>query len=326
MKKMICIGTVLMLLSTWAIAQTTLDIEVVEVTPPVETPMETVERVLALSEAEIGVLEVSQSRRTDIIGPGVYLMMGKASQLPQLTPDELGQLPRPQHSSLLNYPATHQGRPIRLTIYVHSVREITLGRTLWLINAYDADAEGQKGITIYSLQNPFDLLPPPAQVIDGNSVFNPTTNPGGTKLELAGILVKTFNDEVAADSFDPDSPDTGYRLDFPLLVAWQLARPTQSTGGIPAILKTIIFLAILAIVALVVLFTILSKSIRRKRVEARDPAHRWHGRYTPARDTDLDDVPDDDRDDAEQIDPGLRAAAEALHSDTPPDEEETRHD
>jgi len=329
MRKTICVASLLLVLclTCTAGAQTEIEIEVVKTDRIVESPMDTVNRVLALTDAEIGVLEVSQSRRTDIVGPGVQLMLAKASELPQLTHEELAQLQRPTHASLLNYPAQFQGAPLRITVYVHSVMETTIaGRTVWLINAYDADGQEQKGLTIYSLQDPLPSLPPPAeQTRKGLMVFNPQQNPGGTKLILAGILVKTFEDEVAGESFDPNSPNTGVRMDFPLLVAWQVSKP-HVAKGIPTATKLLIVLVIVAVIAMAVLFTMLSKSIRRKRVEAMDPAQRWHGRYTPFRDTDLDDLDDEERDDTEQIDPELRAAAEALHQPQDADQQEPRHD
>jgi hypothetical protein len=327
MKKTICVVSLLIVLglTRFAGAQTELDIEIVETDVIVESPMETVNRVLALTDAEIGVLEVTQSRRADVHGAGVILMLSKASQLPELSPEQLDTLQRPTHGSLIKFPARYQGLPIRLTIYVHSVMETMLSgfdRPVWQINAYDADGEEQKGLLIYSLQDPLPLLPPPSeQTRKGLMVFNPQQNPGGTKLIVAGILVKTFEDEVAVESFDPNSPSTGLRMDVPLFVAWQVSKP-QVAKGIPTATKLLILLVIVALVAMVVLFTMLSKNIRRKRLEAMDPATRWHGRYTPFRDTDLDDLPDEERHDTEQIDPELRAAAEALHHPDPDLEQE----
>ena len=305
-----------------------------------EPPLETVDRVLTLSAGERGVLEVSQSRRQETVGPGVNLLFGKTRKLPQLSAEELAQLRRPLHNSLLTNTATYQGRPIRIDGYVYSVKpriagktipasvELPAGTTVWMITMYDGQSEHQKGILIYSLVDPTPLLPRPIRIEPDNlQIHNPEDNPRQTYLEFAGVLVKTFYDK---EEGNPDSDAPKVSRDFPLIITWQVAKPEGTAKG-ESPFSPMIWLVVFAIITMLVAFIFLWRKIHRLRVATdMNPEFRWQGRYTPFRDTELDDLANDDRNDADHIDPELRAAAEALKKAAAAEDvdtsEEPRHD
>jgi len=300
--------------------------------PADETPLEAVERILTLTPTEMDTLQVAQRHKDDFRETAFYETLDRASRLPQLTPEQVSQLPRPMYSSLINNPGPYVGRPIRMNVLVYSVfKEVSgvdiepdllwpAGRETWMIRCYNADSKvGQQGMLIVSTVDPLPLLHQPiSDPSDPLKIFNPAI----ASLEVAGVFYKVFVDLEAGD---PKHPELSRVTEFPLIIAWDLRKTSVKTPeSIPTMLAAVIFLAV---AVMVIIFYFLMRQVRRLREQpilTKGGAGRslWLGRYRPLRDVTQDSAYADAQEDDGQVDPELKAAVDEWHKEHSEDKQD----
>jgi hypothetical protein len=308
----------------------------VNVTAPAATstasPMVQVESLLNLSPTDRDALFASQARPDAGFDTAIYRLLNIATQLPQLPAADFDRLYRPDYETLLTTPDPYVGRPIRVDMYVYSVRRLVsgeditpdvnwpVGTPLWQIRGYDVHGVNQQSFMIYSVTDPTDLLGPPVRVEEGvRNIYRPEHS----LLSFACVFVKIFNTFEAGVSDDPDEQATQERTyrDYPLVIAWQAVDPTaEETVAGPnwRVFITSALIALLAAVGLAV-FIYMNMKIRRTHGEtsARPGIAQLKG-YKSLRDEGYEDdleefLPEDE--DADAIDPDLKAAVEGWKKD-----------
>lgn len=301
--------------------------------PANETPSQAVNRILVLTDDEKDSLNTAQSRRTGYEESAFYTLLNRASQLPELPQEQFADLAKPDYSSLMLTPDAYAGRPIRMNVLVFSViKQVSgeggldpallwpVGQERWLITCYDADSKydtvtkkGQHGLLIVSTVDPTPLLP---QTHTDEDVALKKYPPRLAKLTIAGVFYKLFEDMELGD---PEHPELSRKETFPLIIAWQIvSRRSDPRSNVPTALTVVI---VFAIVAFLAAFYFLVRYVRRtgrQSMEARRAL--WPDRYRALRDTAQDHLPADETEDANDVDPQLKAAVEDWRRDHPEDE------
>lgn len=296
---------------------------------PDETPLEAVDRILALTDDEMDSLRVAQGRKADYLETAFYEMLARVSKLPQLAHEEFDQLQRPAYRSLLQHPGSYVGRPVRMTVLVYSVFQETSGvdhdpglewprgRVKWMVRCWDADSRhGQQPLLVVSTVDPTPLLHQQINDLDEPlKIFNPHI----AQLELVGVFYKIFQAEEAGLSDEPSRSRSGpppVVRDYPLIVAWQFRSPEGApTTSLPmAVVGTVI----MASIVLVVVLGFLLRHIRRMRRQSLQPGQPlWPDRYRPLRDISADKLSPDQRGEEDEVDPDLKAAVDDWQSHHP---------
>jgi len=189
-----------------------------------------------------------------------------------------------------------------------------IGRERWMIRCLDADGEVQQPMLVVSLVDPAPLLHKPlSDAEEPVQVFNAAIAP----LELAGVFYKVFE---ARESGTPEHPARAMPRAYPLIIAWQLGIPADKSAAPSAVPMTMAGAIIIALVALLVAFLFLARHIRRT---GRRPGGRggplWTDRYRSLRDITQDNLPADERHEADEVDPQLKAAVEDWRKERPED-------
>ncbi len=303
-------------------------------TPGPATPMGQIEAVLKLSAQEKDALFATQAIPTADFDTAVYMLLNKATQLPQLATADFERLFRPDYDALLTNPDAYAGRPIRLDIYLGEVVEFTsgtdltpsadwpAGQSVWVIRGYNADSEsGQQGVLIYSVVDPLPFLPKATETKEkeGRTYHRwSTTYP--VQLSVAGVFVKVFQAGYQGADYDAEADRDAEQYDFPLVVVWQVVDPAAVEAEMPTNWRKIITTGLIAFLAIVGLgvFVFMSKKIRQSRPSAMRHGIAHLNGYKSLRDdgagpAEQEFAPEDE--DADAIDPALKAAVEDWKKD-----------
>ena len=301
-------------------------------TAPAEPALDQVERILTLTKAERSSLIVAQSRPTQLSDSALTMMLARTAALPALSDEEFRSLDRPSFRNLVKAADRWSARPIRLTVYVWYVQELTAGtpgeiaasrewpqgKKVWRMDVTDADGSDPRGqaLRIFSVVDPFaaGVLPKPSHNVDGELQYRRKV----PKVELAGVFYKVWQAEDR-DTEQRSQRDTGKGTitlnptmrSYPVVLVWQFGGGggwTINTGryGAGAWAMLIGGLALLGLVFFMM------RRVTRVRRRMGQPGRRLPSGYRPLRDEDADSDPDDQMDDAsDAIDPAVTAAAEA---------------
>lgn len=296
------------------------------------TPMGQVDAVLKLTPPEADALFATQAIPTPDFDTAVYMLLKKATELPQLDQADFDRLFRPEYTTLLTNPEPYVGRPIRLDVYIGEVVKYTsgvnltpsadwpAGQDVWMILCYNVHSEvGDQGLQIYSVVDPMPLLPKATQTKDiGGVAHYRWSRKAPPKLSVAGIFVKVFRAPIKGADWDerPDPSDVEIR-DFPLVIVWQIADPNadaNAAGNWDAIFKAglIAFVAALGLGV----FIYMNMRIRRDRPAATRRGIGQLAGYKSLRGegpVEEEFFPEDE--DADAIDPELKAAVEGWKKD-----------
>lgn len=300
---------------------------------PAEPALDRVERILTLTKAEHSSLIVAQSRPTQLSDSALTMMLAKAAALPALSDEDFRSLDRPSFRNLVRSADRWSARPIRLTVYVWYVQELTAGtpgdigasrewpqgKKVWRMDVTDADGPDPRSqaLRIFSVVDPFaaGALPKPSHTVDGELQYRRKV----PKVDLAGVFYKVWQAEdrdtekrARRDAAKGTITLTPTMRSYPVVLAWQFGRGggwTINPGrfGTGAWGLLIGGLALLGLV-----FFMLRRQMRRVRRRMGRPGRRLPSQYHPLRDQDADSDSDDQMDDAsDAIDPAVMAAAEA---------------
>ncbi|MHC4985179.1 MAG: hypothetical protein ACYTFO_03395 [Planctomycetota bacterium] len=305
-------------------------------TQPAEPPLVAVERILALTPMERDALEATLVREGQMIDSILYPLLAKTASLPELTAEDRNNLPRPLYAALLAQPGSYAARPIRLRVIVLIAREIKAGsdqlgatpdwpqgRQVWMLDGFVAEGDSKalgRPIRILSVVNPFKQLGRNRRLEDDDEWH---FSKPGPQVEITGVFYKIWQAETRdSDERSRQSRSGSIELEqtqrFPIVLAWQFGTPIQSdsgTSGLMALAGWGVALAG-AMVLVVILFVSMRRTQLRRRAVLANP-RAWWGEYKPRRDTDEDesDIQEDD-----DIDPAVKAAAEAYRRQRAADE------
>ncbi|MFP3937058.1 MAG: hypothetical protein ACLFVW_01860 [Phycisphaerae bacterium] len=263
---------------------------------------ESVEEGLTFSDQQQEVISTVQDHTGELVQPALYLMLRHTASLPELSAEKMADLASPGYGNLLEYPSRYRARPVRRRIYPKVVRKLTpdkgLGRSrywpgdrpVWRIDGLNATGESaiNEPVVVLSVVDPTALLGEPTSVSeDGRMVYDPNFT-----VEVAGVFYKVWTTESRGDEHIESK-----KTDYPVLLAWQLKHVSGGASKLAGdtLQALIMFLA-------VALMLILFFYMRRKSRD-QTPA-RYH--YRPRRKTQSPNGPE-----TEEVDPELRAAAEA---------------
>ena len=304
-------------------------------TQPAEAPLVAVERILALTPAERDALAVALVREGQMMDSILYPLLAKTASLPELTAEQRDALPRPPYASLLAQPGSYAARPVRLRVIVLIARVIKAGsdelgatpdwpqgQQVWILDGFVAEGDNSidRPIRILSVTNPFKQLGQNRRLEGDEWHFSKP----GPQVEITGVFYKVWQAETReSDQRSRQSRSGTVGLEqtkrFPIVLAWQFGTPVQTASGSSDLMLLAGWgVALAGAMVLVVLLVItMRRSQQRRRAAQADP-HRWWGDYQPRRHTDADDEPDAQEDD--DIDPAVKAAAEAYRRQRAADE------
>ena len=288
-------------------------------TAPAEENPALTQGIIKLTGSEWMLWKLTSQRPSRFWEDILFVMLSKTAALPPLTEEQFEELDRPAYKGLVSDPDRYVRlpvRPIRVAVRVVRVERLLSGKGMprsehwpadkpvWQIQCLYAEARTplEQPLTVLSTVDPTGLLPKPSEEGEEDGVPYVEyryTDPSCRQLPLlepAGIFYKTRKDKDR-------SPEKKER-DYPIVLAWQLARPAQGKSGTGWVLGAILA-GILVLAA--ALFWFLQRSIRgiRKSRELMATHRALHDR--PKRPEDEAGAEDDK---SSEIDPELRAAVE----------------
>lgn len=222
---------------------------------------------LALTYEESQAVAVATKRPGTLPEPGLYIMLLRAIRAGQVPDLDISRLAWPDVRSLTRYPQHYYQQPIRLRLKVIMVRRMAPGadlatgptwpqdRPLWRLDCLSAEGEHPKEFPIIVLAvNEPRLSGTPKSLDDGSLFYS-----NAPTVEVAGIFYKVYNDR------DRD----GFLRDYPVVLAWQVDKPTGKAAAGP---RFTINPAIMALVGVMVVAFVLvrrrAKAARQKEPEA----------------------------------------------------------
>ena len=310
-------------------------------TQPAEPPLVAVERILALTPAERDALEVALVREQQMIDSILYPLLAKTTSLPELTAEQRDSLPKPPYAALVEQPGVYAARPIRLRVIVLIARVIKagsseLGATLewpqgqqvWILDGFVSEGDENavsRPIRILSVVNPFKALGRKRELEGDEWHFSKP----GPQVEITGVFYKIWQTETReSDERSNRSRSGAIGLEqtnrFPIVLAWQFGTPIEppSSSNLMGLIGMGAMLGGAVLLLVIVVYS--ARQRRRAALAARADPHRWWGGYQPLRDTESDPDPDSVLDD--DIDPAVKAAAEAYRRQQAADESHERND
>ncbi|KKN84849.1 hypothetical protein LCGC14_0285130 [marine sediment metagenome] len=301
-------------------------------TAPAGPALDQVERILTLTKAERSSLIVAQSRTTQLSDSALTMMLAKVAALPALSNDEFMSLDRPSFRNLVKSADRWSAQPVRLTVYVWYVQELTAGvpgeigatrdwpqgKKVWRMDVTDADGSDPRSqvLRIFSVVDPFaaGALPKPSHNVDGELQYHRKV----PKVDLAGVFYKVWQAEDR-DTEERTRRDAGKGTitlnptmrSYPVVLAWQFGRKAGWTIN-PGRYSSGAWGMLIGGLALLGLVFYMMRRVSRVRRRMGQPFRRLPSQYRPLRDQDTDSDSDDQMDDAsDAIDPAVTAAAEA---------------
>ena len=294
--------------------------------------------VIEWTDSEQGALKVAVSRRGEMAGSALYMLLARASGIGQLSEEQWASLDHVSYANLVGQPLQYAGRPIRLRMYVQVAQRLEAGvdelgttpdwrqgRVAWRIDAIEADSPthpDERAVRLFCVTDPTAAFGKPLSIEDdGELVYAYDKVNDGPYVEVAGLFFKTWQAETRqADAGSARANGDGSislaadTIDVPILIVWQVRTmsPPQPTrlGARRTSLPTMIIM--IAVVLAAILFYMLKRTLRQRRRGEGPSMRMGHGEYKPLRDIEADDDPDADGDEEEEaVDPDLAAAAEA---------------
>jgi len=238
----------------------------------------------------------------------LYMMLARTAELvdPDASAKEFPALVSPAIGDLTDHPDMYRARKIRATLRVHQMREMVSGskdwdatrdwpkdKKIWYMTGFRLSERGRNSdgkipaqeLVVFSLVDPTELLGTPDAVSEKGEC---TYGDGGKLIELAGVFYKHFKGEMT----DSRAGERMYR-DYPLVLAYYLkpadVSKIQPTGN-P--LKNLVIVVGIALIA--VLF-IVRKHAKRVRATPIGQGVPGGVKYTPLRNIEEDDLPDEER-------------------------------
>lgn len=265
--------------------------------------VESVEEGLTFTDEQQDLISATQDRTGWIGEPALYLLLRHAASLPELSAEQMNSLASPDYDSLLEYPSRHRARPVRTQVQPVVVEKQTpdagLGRSqhwpgdrpVWRIDGLNVRGKvvmENEPVLVFSVADPTEMLGEPTRTDDdGRMVFEDSFT-----IESAGVFYKVWTAESRGDEDRP-----AQRMDYPVVVAWQLRHaPGGPSGPAGDTLQALIMF--IAVALLLIMFFYM----RRRNREEPSPTET----YRPRR-NEQPEQPDNEA----EIDPDLRAAAEA---------------
>jgi hypothetical protein len=233
--------------------------------------------------------------------PAFYMLLDRASKLPELTARQLHSLEKPTYDGpggLLRDPARYRGNPnsanpgpmvpMQLKLRVCEVIKLSPGKGLepnrywsdkpiWLLNceiaseendAKEREAQEQSHpLVVFSVVKPPDLGPPDAVLPHGDKPEPDHffySKPKGVTIEVAAVFVKTWRTEDRGAKDLPNTPDRPAQTrTYPVVIAWQVTGGVEKVGTIDDEMGQWRFIIIGLILAGVIFFFFLLRNARR---------------------------------------------------------------
>jgi len=253
-----------------------------------------------------------------------YILMGKVADLPPLKDADYYDLDRPAYRSFMQEPNRWFGRPMRMTVLVFQVEKLTVDNgklnasifwrkeaPIWKLYCLNAKAEtpGLEPVTVYVPVDPTNILGQPPHKSDHGRMGYEVP---GRRAEIAGVFLRNYQD---VNRGGVDGRPTV--REFPAVLAWQIAPPTEWEKKTNAFSESHFILLLLA--GFLILFLLMRARMARNRREQPDT---WESRH-PMREADRMEEGDAEPPEEEEpgpVDPQLAAAAKQYRKEKGIDE------
>ncbi|MDP6044606.1 MAG: hypothetical protein QGH94_03220 [Phycisphaerae bacterium] len=236
--------------------------------------------------------------------PAFYIMLARVKELldPETAAKEYSSLESPAVGHMTDHPSRYRAQKIRAVMWVYKSRMIVSGsedwearpdwprgQKVWYMAGFHVSQDAKKGedLVVYSLVDPTEILGNPSGTNKSGEQFYADR---GRPVELAAVYYKTFKQESKG------SGQSGRQIrDYPLVLAYYLksTKAVQAPSSSDAIKNTVI-----GVVAVLLLLLFI---VRRKAKSVRAAPIGSGGtgsvKYTPLRNVEDDDLPDEQRDD-----------------------------
>ncbi|MFP4053897.1 MAG: hypothetical protein ACLFV7_08550 [Phycisphaerae bacterium] len=259
-----------------------------------------------LTDEQRRVVEDVRDRDRTLRSNALYVLLGKAMQMPAYGDEKLASLERPSYGRMMRTPAAFRAQPIQLDVYVMTVTELVVGEGLplrpplkkgqkvWHISATlvgeDLDASRQMPLILISVADPSEEF--------GSLIESDTGADKGhfRRAQVAGLFFKTYEGVNR----------NGQRQVYPVVVVWQIGDRGAMESELPPM--QVFGFVIVALLAVGFGYRVLRKHVKQVRDSGKERA-----KYIPLRDADEPDKITPDREEETPdgpVDPDLAAAAE----------------
>ncbi len=163
---------------------------------------------------------------------GLYFMLAKVADLPEISPDRWSRFDAPAPDNLLRNPDRYRYQPLRLTVLVYGVQKLSVENGLLTTSPYwpvdkpvyavycTADDEDAPPLLLYAPQPPPGLGKPDEVTPDGQQIYL-----RGPRFRTLGVF---FNIVRRQSRGSEDAPPQ--MTDYPFLLAWQFRRASLAEG------------------------------------------------------------------------------------------------